>query len=133
MGTWVPTGVKQVLDDFLAARPHYVSFHTADPGTTGASEYTGASIVRVGIGTQTTSSDTDSADSQNSAKITSAAATAATSAITWVGFWTTLTGGVFLAKHQLIDAQGDPAPVTLALGEKFNIPINDLDISFPIA
>ena len=127
MGTWVPTGVKQVLDDFLAARTHYVSFHTADPGTTGANEYTSLGIARVGIGAQTTSSDADSADGENDAAITSAAATGTTDAVTWCGFWTALTGGVFLAKHEL------SAPVTLALGEKFNIPINDLDISFPIA
>ena len=127
MGTWVPTGAKQILDDFLAARTHYISFHTADPGTDGSNEYTGASIVRVGIGAQTTSSDADSADSENDAAITSAAATAATSAITWIGLFTAAAGGVFLAKHELT------ASVTLSLGEKFNIPIDDLNMSFPIA
>ena len=33
MGSWVPNGVKRILDDFLAARTHYISFHTGDPGT----------------------------------------------------------------------------------------------------
>ena len=127
MGSWVPTGVKQVLDDFLAARTHYLSFHTDDPGTDGSNEYTSNGIARVAIGVQTTSSDSDSADSQNDAAITSAVANAATDEVTWVGFWTALTGGVFLAKHEL------SAGVTLALGEKFNIPIDDLDISFPIS
>ena len=133
MGSWVPTGVKQVLDDFLAARTHYVSFHTADPGTTGANEYTSLGIARVGIGAQTTSSDADSADGENDAAITSAAATGATSPIAWIGLWTLATGGVFLAKHELVDSLGVADPVTLALGEKFNIPIDDLNISFPIA
>ena len=127
MGEWVPTGVKQVLDDFLAARTHYISFHTGDPGSAGDNEYNSNGIARVSIGTQTTSSDSDSADSENDAAITSAAATGATSEITWVGLWTALTGGVFLAKHEL------SAGVTLALGEKFNIPVDDLDMSFPIA
>ena len=127
MGSWVPTGVKRVLDDFLAARTHYVSFHTGDPGTNGANEYTSNNIARVSIGTQTTATDSDSADSENNAAITSVAAGGATDAITWVGFWTAATGGVFLAKHELA------TPVTLALGEKFNIPINDLDIGFPIS
>ena len=86
-----------------------------------------------GIGAQTTSSDADSADGENDAAITSAAATGATSAISWVGLWTLATGGVFLAKHQLVDSLGVAAPVTLALGEKLNIPIDDLNISFPIA
>ena len=133
MGSWVPTGVKQILDDFLAARTHYLSFHTGDPGTAGDNEYTDNGISRVGIGTQTTSSDSDSADSENDAAITSAAATAATDAIAWVGLWTAATGGVFLAKHQLVDVDGNPDPVTLALGEKFNVPVDDLDMSFPIA
>ena len=127
MGSWVPTGVKRVLDDFLAARTYYVSFHTADPGLDGANEYTGRGILRVSIGAQTSTSDSDSADSQNNAAITSVAANGATSEITWVGLWTAATGGVFLAKDEL--ASG----VTLALGEKFNIPINDLDIGFPIS
>ena len=85
------------------------------------------------IGTQTTASDADSADSENNAAITSVAAGGATSAITWVGLWTAATGGVFLAKHKLVDNSGADAPVTLALGEKFNIPIDDLDIEFPIS
>ena len=127
MGSWVPNGVKRILDDFLAARTHYVSFHTADPGTNGANEYTLRGIARVSIGTQTTAADADSADSENNAAITSAAANGATAAITWVGLWTAATGGVFLAKHELASS------VTLALGEKFNIPIDDLDIEFPIS
>ena len=127
MGSWVPTGVKRILDDFLAARTHYVSFHTGDPGLDGANEYTSNNIARVSIGTQTVATDSDSADSENNAAITSVAAGGATDAITWVGFWTASTGGVFLAKHELASS------VTLALGEKFNIPIDDLDISFPIS
>ena len=127
MGSWVPTGVKRILDDFLAARTYYISFHTADPGTDGSNEYTSNNIARVSIGTQTSSSDSDSADSENNAAITSVAAGGATAEITWVGLWTAATGGVFLAKDEL--ASG----VTLALGEKFNIPINDLDIGFPIS
>ena len=127
MGSWVPTGVKRILDDFLAARTYYVSFHTDDPGLDGANEYTGRGILRVSIGAQTSTTDSDSADSQNNAAITSVAANGATSEITWVGLWTAATGGVFLAKDEL--ASG----VTLALGEKFNIPINDLDIGFPIS
>ena len=127
MGSWVPTGVKRILDDFLAARTYYLSYHTADPGTNGANEYTLRGIARVSIGTQTTSSDADSADGENNAAITSAAANGATAAITWVGLWTAQTGGVFLAKHELASS------VTLALGEKFNIPIDDLDMQFPIS
>ena len=127
MGSWVPTGVKRILDDFLAARTYYVGFHTDDPGLDGANEYTGRGILRVSIGAQTSTTDSDSADSENNAAITSVAANGVTSAVTWVGLWTAATGGVFLAKHELASS------VTLALGEKFNIPINDLDIGFPIS
>ena len=86
MGSWVPTGVKQILDDFLAARTHYLSFHTDDPGTDGSNEYTSSGIARVAIGVQTTSSDSDSADSQNDAAITSAVANAATDEVNMGGF-----------------------------------------------
>ena len=133
MGSWVPTGVKRILDDFLAARTYYVSFHTGDPGLDGANEYTGRGILRVSIGTQTTATDLDSADSENNAAITSVAANGVTSAIHWIGLNTAATSGVFLAKHELVNADGSDASVTLALGEKFNIPIDDLDISFPIS
>ena len=127
MGSWSPLGAKQILDDFLAARTYYVSFHTGDPGTNGANEYTSNNIARVSIGTQTSSADADSADSENDAAITSVAAGGATDAITYIGLWTAATGGVFLAKHELASA------VTLALGEKFNIPIDDLDMQIPIS
>ena len=91
------------------------------------SEYTAVGITRVATGTLTSSNDTDSADLTNAAAITSPAATGATSAITYVGLWTALTGGTFVGSHLLTTA------VTLALGEKIRIPAGDLDISFPIA
>ena len=87
----------------------------------------GVGITRVATGTLTSSNDTDSADLTNAAAITSPAATGATSAITYVGLWTALTGGIFVGSHLLTTA------VTLALGEKIRMPAGDLDISFPIA
>ena len=128
MGSWVPAGLKVVIDALFAQQTAInASWHTADPGTTGANEYTSNAIGRVSIGTMTTSSDTDSADATNAAAITSASATGATSALTHVGLFTASSGGTFLGDHQLSSS------VTLALGEKIRIPAGDLDISFPVS
>ena len=129
MGAFTAVGLKAWNDAAFAASALglFASWHTADPGATGANEYTAVGITRVASGTLTSSNDTDSADLTNAAAITSPAATGATSAITYVGLWTALTGGVFVGSHLLTTA------VTLALGEKIRIPAGDLDISFPIA
>ena len=129
MGAFTPAGLKAWNDAAFSTTPLalFASWHTADPGTTGANEYTSVGIARVVSGSLTSTSDADSADLTNSAAITSPAATGASSAITYAGFWTAMTGGTFVGWHQLATA------VTLALGEKIRIPAGDLDISFPIA
>ena len=129
MGAFTPQGLKAIVDAALGTSPltPFASWHTGDPGQTGAAEYTAVGITRVASGTLTSTSDADSADLTNAAAITSPAATGATSAITYVGLWTALTGGIFVGSHLLTTA------VTLALGEKIRIPAGDLDLSFPIA
>ena len=128
MGSWFSTGLKVVVDALFAQQSTiHVSWHTAEPDSSGSDEYTLNGIARAAIGTMTTSSDTDSADATNAAAITSPAATAATAALTHVGLATALTGGTFLGFHELSSS------VTLALGEKIRIPAGDLDISFPIS
>ena len=129
MGAFTAVGLKAINDAALgtSALNLFASWHTADPGQTGASEYTLVGITRVASGTLTSSNDTDSADLTNAAAITSPAATGATDAITYVGLWTALTGGIFVGSHLLTTA------VTLALGEKIRVPAGDLDLSFPIA
>ena len=102
-------GLKAINDAALGttALTLFASWHTAAPGATGASEYTAVGITRVASGTLTSSNDTDSADLTNAAAITSPAATGATSAITHVGLWTALTGGVFVGiacTHDCCDA-----------------------------
>ena len=129
MGSFTPQGLKAIVDAALSTTPltPFASWHTGDPGSTGAAEYTSVGITRVASGTLPSTSDADSADLTNAGAITSPAATGASSAITYAGFWTALTGGIFLGSHQLA------TPVTLALGEKIRIPLGDLDMSFPIA
>ena len=129
MGQFTPQGLKAWNDAALSgtALTPYASWHTADPGSTGANEYTSVGLARVAVGTLTSTSDTDSADLTNAAAITSPGATGASSEITYVGFWTAAAGGIFLGEDELA------AGVTLALGEKIRIPAGDLDLSFPIA
>ena len=128
MGAFFPAGLLAVLDALYAEQTTiHVSWHTAEPDTGGSNEYTSNGAARVAIGAQTTSSDTDSADSTNDAAITSAAATGAWTDITHIGLVTASTGGTFLAQDELASA------VTVANGERIRIPAGDLDISFPVS
>ena len=129
MGAFTPAGLKAINDAALGttALALFASWHTADPGSTGTSEYTSVGIARVAVGSLTSTSDADSADLTNAAAITSAGATGASSEITHVGLRTAAAGGTFVGSHELA------AGVTLALGEKIRIPAGDLDLSFPIA
>ena len=127
MGSLRPAALKAMWDAYDAAESFYVSWHTGDPGTTGANEYTANAAARVVTGGLTSSSDADSADVTNDAAIASAAATGAWTEITHVGLWDAQTGGTFLGGHQLA------AGITLALGEKIQLPAGDLNISLPNA
>ena len=129
MGAFTAAGLKAFVDAALgtSALGLFASWHTADPGATGANEYTAVGITRVASGTLTSTSDADSADLTNAAAITSPAATGAATEILYLGLWTAMAGGTFVGSHELA------AGVTLALGEKIRVPAGDLDISFPIA
>ena len=126
MGAWTPNGLKQLMEDAVAARTWYVSFHTGDPGLTGANEYTSAGIGRVATGAISVTTDADSADGDNDVAINSALATGNTSAITHVGLWTAASGGVFCAGHELAQS------VTLAAGGRISVPAGDMDWSLTV-
>ena len=127
MGAWTPAALKLAIDAFLAGQTTiHASFHTSNPGTTGANEYTANGLARVPIGAQTTTSDSNSADGTNDASIESPAATGPTAPITDVGLWTAAVGGTFLGSHQL------SSPITLAIGQKIRIPAGDLDYSLVV-
>lgn len=79
------------LRALMTSNVGYISLHTADPGTTGASEVTGTGYAR-GSSTFAASSSGSSAGSQ--ASVT--APTGATTAVTYVGVWTASTAGTFL-------------------------------------
>lgn len=120
-----PTGCKSLLDGWRSGK--FVSWHTAQPNTSGSNAYTQNGAARLPTGTLTTSSDSNSGDATNAAAIESASATAAWARITHLAIASALTGGTFHAHTALGSA------VTLANGEKIRLPPGELDISIPIS
>jgi hypothetical protein len=76
----------------LTSNIGYVSMHTADPGTTGASEATGTAYARGSSTFPAASGGTGSTGGQ--ASVT--ARTGSTTAATHVGIWTAITAGTFI-------------------------------------
>lgn len=73
----------------LVSAGNFISFHTADPGTTGASEVTGGSYARQG------STFAAAASGSRAGSQVSAAIPAGTTITHW-GLWSAATGGTFL-------------------------------------
>jgi hypothetical protein len=79
---------KNAAVDGIAAAATYLSLHTADPGTTGASEVTGGTYARVA-----TSWSASSAGSKPGSATT--LNVPASTTIGWWGLWTAASGGTF--------------------------------------
>lgn len=86
----------------------FISLHSADPGTTGASEITGGSYVRVAT-TWAAASAAAMAGSQVTINVP------AGTTIAYWGIWSASTGGVWFDGGQL------PAPQTYATAGTFNL------------
>lgn len=70
---------------------NFISLHTADPGTTGASEVTGGSPAYARKATTWAGGASDGAVTGSQVEFDAPAGT-----YTWVGVWTAATGGTFL-------------------------------------
>jgi hypothetical protein len=79
---------KNVALDAIGAAATYISFHTADPGSTGTSEVAGGTYARVAT-TWGAASAAAKAGSQVAANIP------ASTTITYWGLWTAGSGGTF--------------------------------------
>ena len=120
-----PNGCRALLDGWRSSK--FLSWHTAQPSTSGSNAYTSNGARRLPIGTLTSSADSNSGDATNAAAIESAAATAAWARITHLAIVSAVSGGVFHAWASL------GSPVTLGNGEKIRIPAGELDISIPVS
>jgi hypothetical protein len=78
----------------------YVSLHTADPGTAGASEVAGGAYARQGPVAFANAGNNPTVAS-NSTIITFPTATATWGTIGWFGIWTAASGGAFQGSGQL--------------------------------
>ena len=87
-----PIGESEVLAPLIANA--FVSLHSADPGSTGASEVTGGAYARQGP-VAFSEAGNEPTVASNSAIVTFPQATAAWGAIGYFGLWTALTGGTF--------------------------------------
>jgi len=102
-----------------AAEPSawYVSLHTADPGTTGASEVTGSAYARQGSVTLTRTAGTSK---NSSAAVTFPTVTTTPYTVTHFGLWDAASSGNFLIGGAL-----DLAKV-LSVGEAASFAIDEL-------
>ena len=105
-----PAGETAVLTPLTTTA--YVSLHTADPGTTGASEVSGGAYARQGP-VAFANAGNEPTVASNSAILTFPAATATWGTIGWFGIWTAATAGTFQGSGALTQAkpinQGDTA------------------------
>lgn len=95
----------------------YVSLHTGDPGSNGASEATGGSYARQAVTLDAASSKA----SQNGGAVSFTGMPAAT--ITHVGLWDAASSGNFLMGGSL------SASKTTNSGDTFQFPTGDLDVA----
>ena len=79
----------------------YVSLHTADPGSVGASEVNGGAYARQGP-VAFTNAGSEPTVASNSAILTFPQATAAWGTVSYFGLWTAASGGTFQGSGQLI-------------------------------
>lgn len=94
---------------FTAGTTYYLSLHSADPGTTGASEFSGGGYVRQAI----VFSAWASGSTSNNAAI--AVPNAGTTSATYVGIWTAASGGTYLGGLPMASGVTSTS-VTFAIG-----------------
>jgi hypothetical protein len=97
-----PAGETAVLAPLTANA--YVSLHTADPGTTGASEVSGSAYARQGP-VAFTNAGSEPTVASNSAIVTFPAATGSWGTVAYFGVWTAVSGGVFQGSGALTTPQ----------------------------
>lgn len=115
----------KLLDHFLKGSAFtqptniYVSLHTADPGTTGASEVAGGSYARQLANTSFAAAGSGVKSSNAIVDFVSMPAVT----VTHVGIWDALTTGNFLVGGALA------ASKTTNSGDTFRLPSGDIDVS----
>lgn len=92
-----PTGTKNTAVNAITALGSWISLHTGDPGTTGASEATGGSYAR-----QQTTWPSASGGAATGSEVTHGGLVAA--AYGYFGVWSAVTGGVFEHGNSLTPA-----------------------------
>lgn len=97
---------KEALASAYTALGSWISFHTGDPGTTGANEATGGSPAYARKQTTWTGGASDGASAGSAVTADLPAGTYA-----WIGLWSSSSGGTFIDKSAI------PSTVLAAQGQ----------------
>lgn len=118
--------MPQILDHIVGRVPYTVestiraSLHSADPGATGTSELVGNGYSRQ----NPTWNNSSNGTIDNSALINFGTASGSSWTVNYVGLWDAASGGNFI-----LYAPVDSAPLTVGVGDDFEIPSGGFDIS----
>lgn len=128
MAGLVGAGAKRLLEEALrsAGPAIYISLHTADPGTTGANEQSGAGYARAAVGSWTfpASAAGNLYTAANAAQIDYPDPTASYAApITHAGYWDAAAAGTYLMGFALA------SPVTPQRGTGLFFPAGALELA----
>jgi hypothetical protein len=115
MGTFSDAAKNTMLDGLSS--PVYVQLHTGDPGSAGTSN----------VATETTRKSCGLAAASAGARVSNSqqqwTSYPAAETISWVSFWTAVSGGTFLGRDDL------PASKTPAIGDTLTIASGDVSLS----
>lgn len=98
----ITVGAKIVALDALGALIKYMSLHSADPGTTGASELSGGSYARQAVTFGAAAAD-GTTPTQADKALTNQPAwpVPAGGQVAYIGWWSAATGGTFYGSEQV--------------------------------
>lgn len=110
---------RNAVNDFITGRISHVSLHTADPGSTGTSEVTGGTPAYARKAVTWAASAAGNSDMTNVPVFDIPAGVS----ISYLGYWSALTGGTFRGSKILTGA-----PLSFAVQGTYTL--NDLDLTF---
>lgn len=109
------TSEVNAMVDFVASRAKAVSVHTADPGSTGASEATGGSYGRKSLAFAA-ASGTDASAAEVPVDVPAGS-------YTHYGLWSATTGGTFLGGGPLLNGAGNAETATFSSAGQIKVTV----------
>jgi hypothetical protein len=123
VATAVANAALDLLDETGTVAVTHISLHTADPGTTGASEVVGGSYARVAVTLGAASGGVKSNTNSLAFNVPSG-----TTITHWAG-WNASTSGTFRISGELVDGNGDPVSQNFATAGTYTVAAGELDLT----